>query len=239
MARPRKTVRVCCEPDVNVFGVKGIPANEVRTMSVEMFESIRLIDYKSLNQEEAASLMGVARTTVQRLYKEGRKMIAQALLEGTAIRVEGGAYKVEETDHPACRCRSLSQEHVVVVAIKEGRIAECFGEADAFVRAIFDDDGLVRQDRIEPDQNAKKIACRRFLMSLGADTLIVGSMGKKAYPRYVQSGIATLQASGSVQDALAAFEADTLEDLKHHLTDGDCHEGDCDDEHHGEGCCQE
>ena len=242
MARPRKTVRVCCEPDVNVFGVKGVPANVVKSMSVEMFESLRLIDYKNLNQEEAAALMGVARTTVQRLYKEARKMIAQALIEGTAIRIEGGAYKVENMDHPACRCRSLSQEKVVIVALKDGMIANRFNEADAFERIIFDEGKLMRKDRIVPDGNTKHFACRRLLMSLGADALIVGSMGRKAHRKYVQSGIDTWHASGALDETIERYEKDALQELKHHLVEDNEVEK-CDDhEHknHGEkGCCED
>ena len=45
-------------------------------LSVEEFETIRLIDYEGLNQELCAERMGVGRGTVQALYAEARKKTA-------------------------------------------------------------------------------------------------------------------------------------------------------------------
>ena len=50
------------------------------TLSLEEYETIRLIDYSGLNQEQCASQMHVARTTVQRIYTEARKSGYKKLL---------------------------------------------------------------------------------------------------------------------------------------------------------------
>ena len=67
MPRPRKWRKVCCLPDVNRFGPLDSPVEKehVVIMTVDEYETIRLIDLEGLSQEECASQMHVARTTVQ------------------------------------------------------------------------------------------------------------------------------------------------------------------------------
>ena len=61
-------------------------------LKVEELESIRLKDYLRLSQEEAAERMGVSQPTFHRILSEARRKIAEAFIEGKAIRVEGGDY---------------------------------------------------------------------------------------------------------------------------------------------------
>jgi predicted DNA-binding protein (UPF0251 family) len=61
-------------------------------LKVEELESIRLKDYLRLSQEEAAERMGVSQPTFHRIVSEAHRKIAEALVEGKAIRVEGGNY---------------------------------------------------------------------------------------------------------------------------------------------------
>lgn len=108
MSRPRKYRRVCGLPATNLFGpVEGCctqSANHI-VMSVEEFEAIRLIDLQGLMQEECATQMKVARTTVQRIYNEARRKIAQSLVEGQMLRVEGGNFQVCENVPVHLRCK--------------------------------------------------------------------------------------------------------------------------------------
>lgn len=61
-------------------------------LKVEELESIRLKDYLRLSQDEAAERMGVSQPTFHRILSEARRKIAEALVEGKAIRIEGGNY---------------------------------------------------------------------------------------------------------------------------------------------------
>ncbi|MBA1336984.1 MAG: hypothetical protein HPY66_3420 [Firmicutes bacterium] len=63
-------------------------------MTVEEYETIRLIDLEGLTQEECADRMDVARTTVQRIYNDARKKLAEALVNGNVLKIEGGNYKL-------------------------------------------------------------------------------------------------------------------------------------------------
>ena len=61
-------------------------------MSVDEFESIRLIDLEGLTQEECAARMQVARATVQAIYAAARRKIATCLVFERELRIEGGDY---------------------------------------------------------------------------------------------------------------------------------------------------
>jgi predicted DNA-binding protein (UPF0251 family) len=96
MARPRKMRRICTLPKVDKFGPLDISkqVSESIIMTVEEYETIRLIDLEELNQEQCADTMEVARSTVQRIYDDARKKIADSLINGKVLKIEGGDYKV-------------------------------------------------------------------------------------------------------------------------------------------------
>ena len=96
MARPRKWRNVCDLPQRNRFGPIGSPVDfEDRIiMTVDEYEAIRLIDTEGLSQEECAAQMKVARTTVQGIYAEARKKLAESLVDGKVLLIEGGEYRL-------------------------------------------------------------------------------------------------------------------------------------------------
>jgi len=104
MSRPNKPRTVCGLPEYHMFGPKGIKANllEKITLLVDEYEVIRLIDEQGMDQAEAAEHMGVARTTVQRIYTISRQKIANALVNGKILMIEGGDYVLCDDDCEAC-----------------------------------------------------------------------------------------------------------------------------------------
>ncbi|MFA7689118.1 MAG: DUF134 domain-containing protein [Bacilli bacterium] len=92
MPRPIKRRIICSEPKINIFGPPNYNRYQYINMNLEEYETIRLIDYKNLTQEECAELMGVARTTIQKIYDDARKKIADAIVNGKTIKIEGGNY---------------------------------------------------------------------------------------------------------------------------------------------------
>lgn len=111
MARPRKRRRVCTLPEVNRFGPVGMWENisESVIMTVEEYEVIRLMDLEGLNQVECADIMGVARSTIQRIYDNARKKLADSLVNGKILKIEGGDYKLcsdfeDKEDCEGCIC---------------------------------------------------------------------------------------------------------------------------------------
>jgi predicted DNA-binding protein (UPF0251 family) len=100
MPRPRKWRKVCCLPNYIKFGPldKTINDEHFIKMTVDEYETIRLIDLEGLNQEESSKQMGIARTTVQGIYIEARKKLADSLVNGKVLWIEGGEYTLCDTD---------------------------------------------------------------------------------------------------------------------------------------------
>lgn len=96
MPRPRKCRKVCCLPQSDIYGPLNTTIKEDHfvTMTVDEYESIRLIDLEGFTQEECANQMNIARTTVQGIYNEARRKLAESLVNGKVLRIEGGDYKL-------------------------------------------------------------------------------------------------------------------------------------------------
>jgi predicted DNA-binding protein (UPF0251 family) len=71
------------------------------------YEAIRLLDYEGMNQEHAAEQMNVSRPTLTRIYEKARKTIAQALVEGKMIVIEGGNVQFEKQWFRCKKCFKL------------------------------------------------------------------------------------------------------------------------------------
>ena len=96
MPRPRKCRTVYGLPKSKRFGPLDIENENMKPviMTVEEYETIRLIDLEGLTQEECSSRMGVARTTVQGIYVDARRKLAQSLVTGAPLHIKGGHYKL-------------------------------------------------------------------------------------------------------------------------------------------------
>jgi len=96
MPRPTKWRRVAFLPETTYFKPVGIPLRTLEEicLSVEEAEAIRLKDLKGLEQEECAEEMNISRPTFQRVLGSARQKIADALLNGKAIKIEGGNFEM-------------------------------------------------------------------------------------------------------------------------------------------------
>jgi len=118
MPRPVKWRKVCCMPESNQFGPLNMEAEsrESVNMTIDEYETIRLIDLEQFTQEECAAHMNVARTTVQGIYNEARKKLAESLVNGKVLFIEGGEYRLcdgseIECGHPGCHRRKHSSDN--------------------------------------------------------------------------------------------------------------------------------
>ncbi|MBL7160899.1 MAG: DUF134 domain-containing protein [Candidatus Aenigmarchaeota archaeon] len=95
MPRPRICRRVGFRPGVTYYKPAGIRMAELEEsiLRVEELEAVRLKDLEGMEQEEAAKKMGISQPTFHRLLLSSRRKIADALVNGKAIRVEGGSYR--------------------------------------------------------------------------------------------------------------------------------------------------
>lgn len=96
MPRPRFCRRVAGAPIAPVFKPAGIPASQLEevVLTLDEFEAIRLADGEALYQEQAAEKMNVSRQTFGRIIESAHKKIADCLVRGKALRIEGGVVAV-------------------------------------------------------------------------------------------------------------------------------------------------
>jgi len=95
MPRPCRCRHVRCTPDANYFKPRGIPVDQLKeiNLTLDELEAIRLADFCDLYQEDAAARMKISRQTFGNIIKSAHKKIADALLQGKALKIEGGFIK--------------------------------------------------------------------------------------------------------------------------------------------------
>lgn len=113
MARPCKRRRICALPGCERFGPKGQSLREQPpvTMTLDEFETIRLIDLEGMTQEQCALQMSIARTTVQAIYNNARRKIADCLVNEKELSIEGGDYVLCDGNHEGCGCGHRCRHH--------------------------------------------------------------------------------------------------------------------------------
>jgi predicted DNA-binding protein (UPF0251 family) len=123
MARPFCCRRVAGEPESNYFKPRGVPLlslDEV-VMTVDEFEAIRLADLEGLYQEQAAGRMGISRPTFGRIIESAHRKVADALVGGKALKIEGG--EVTMLGQRLFRCNDC--QHTWSVPYGTGRPSAC------------------------------------------------------------------------------------------------------------------
>lgn len=100
MARPQKDRIVAFNPNVSYFKPRGIPLLELEEvgLTVDGREAIRLADLQGMSHEDAGKLMGVSRATFGRIVQRARQVVADALINGKAINIEGGNYRIADSE---------------------------------------------------------------------------------------------------------------------------------------------
>lgn len=109
MPRPVKWRRVAFIPGVRYYIPVGVPQCnlEENVLKIEELEAIRLKDLEGLEQEECAERMEVSRQTFQRILIEARKKVTDSLVNGKAVRIEGGNFT---SNICPVRCLNCQQE---------------------------------------------------------------------------------------------------------------------------------
>ncbi len=125
MSRPVKLRYVAQIPSTASFGPVGIPANALQELrlSVEEVESIRLKDLEGLEQEECAQNMRISRPTFHRILGAARKKLADALVNGKSLQIEGGNFGLPQSRF---RCNNDGHEwNVPFEALARGLPLSC------------------------------------------------------------------------------------------------------------------
>ena len=243
MPRPRKCKTVCHFPQTLSF----IPEESTRQcapviLTVDEYETIRLIDREGLSQEQCGTHMGVARTTVQQLYASARRKLAFALVEGCPLRIAGGDFRLCNGGDTACSDGSCFKQRIyqqyekpkgdlimrIAVTYENGEIFQHFGHTEQF--KVYDvADGAITASQIIDTNGSGHGALAGVLTALNADILICGGIGGGAQMALAAAGIRLYGGvSGNADAAVEALLAGKLDfnpnvQCSHH------------DHHHGEG----
>jgi predicted DNA-binding protein (UPF0251 family)/predicted Fe-Mo cluster-binding NifX family protein len=204
MSRPSKCRRVEFLPNMTYFKPAGVPLKNLEevSMSVEEAEAIRLKDLEGLEQEQGAEKMNISRPTYQRILASARYKIADALLNGKAIRIEGGNFEVA--------FRKTIKDGIIKVAISataptlDADIDPRFGRCRYFI--------IVNPETMEYETldntetvvgEGAGIATAKILTGKNIDVVIMGNCGPNAYDALKAAGIKVItDASGKVKDAV-------------------------------------
>ncbi len=112
MPRPKHFRSITSPPIMLGYKPFGIPLHALETITLHFdeYESLKLLDYTGMNQEDAAKQMQVSRPTLTRIYEQARKKLATAFVEGKAIRIEGGEVTFDKAWFRCKHCHRLTSE---------------------------------------------------------------------------------------------------------------------------------
>ena len=113
MARPLKCRLIERKPSIDYFKPRGIPLGELEEVSLALdeFEALRLADLNGMYQEDASQEMRVSRATFGNILSRAHKKMADALINGKAIRIVGGVYDMKERNRCRQRARCQGSHH--------------------------------------------------------------------------------------------------------------------------------
>ncbi|WP_243547270.1 DUF134 domain-containing protein [Pseudodesulfovibrio tunisiensis] len=226
MPRPRKCRRVEEAPKATYFKPRGIPLMDLTDiyLAVEGLEALRLADFEGLTMEEGAERMNVSRHTFGRILAEARRVTAEALVKGQALRIEGGNYEIEgrssaesESEEPRPARGPIKESSMTKVAVtSEGptlqdMIDPRFGRAGGFVVVDVDTMEFEYVDNGASQtmaQGAGIQAAERVAQS-GAQIVLTGYVGPKAFDALKAVGIKVGQDLDgmTVAEAVEKFKA--------------------------------
>ncbi len=235
MARPCKCRRIVSFPDHWEFSAKhNENETEAVLLSLDEYETIRLIDHEGRSQEECAASMDVARTTVTSIYESARRKLSVMIVEGRPLRITGGAYRLSTDENRKIEAKG---EHGMRIAVtyENGSVGQHFGRTAEFKLYDIENGEIVKEQVISTNGQGHGMLAG-ILKEAEADQLICGGIGMGARNALEECGIDLHPGvTGDADEAVKAYLAGTLasdpEETCHHHDHEEGHE--C---HHDHGC---
>lgn len=254
MARPTRCRKICIEPAYDCFRPEGISVGEKVNMTVDEYETIRLIDLNKYTHEQCAELMRISRTTVTEIYESARYKLADSVINGKVLQISGGNYCLcDGTDTFCCnrRCRrvDISVEKIKIkrkgerqmrigVTYENGEIFQHFGHTEQF--KLYDvENGEIKETQVVDTNGQGHGALASFLTEAGVDVLICGGIGGGAQSALAAAGIRLYGGvSGNADEAVRNYIAGDLNynpdvHCTHHENGHSCGGHSCHEDKHG------
>lgn len=122
MVRPKRHRWVGKEPLIDYFKPRGTPIWQLEEIILthEEYEALRLKEVENYDQIKAAGLMNISQPTYSRVLDSARKIVADAIINGKALKIEGGVFKIVQRKFNCFQCK-----HEWEVAFGTGRPEKC------------------------------------------------------------------------------------------------------------------
>lgn len=237
MSRPKKRRTVCDLPRFSRFAPLDIPrgAEGAIIMTVDEYEVLRLIDGERLTQQETSEKMQVSRTTVQAIHDQASRKMAECLVNGRELIIEGGDY---QTCTGSRRCRwktscprnakdrrmdglsgttSGGKEETMIIVVptnKDGKTVDGMLARAAQFAVV--ENGTVRyvSNDAAHSQGGAGVKAAQQLIDLGANVVITRLCGVNAAEVLAAANVKLYQVKGDfLEENLAAYQEGTLERL--------------------------
>ena len=237
MARPTRCRRIERLPEYRSFSPDDVHAAESVCMTVDEFETLRLLDDEGLTQEGCAARMNIARTTVTAIYDSARRKVADALVHGKRLLITGGCCAFEPVELTQTIMEKGNNSMRIAVTYENGEVYQHFGHTEQF--KLYDvADGAIVAEQVVDTNGSGHGALAGFLQAARVDALICGGIGMGAQMALADAGIRLYAGVQGSADAAAkalaegnlTYDPDARCD--HHGHHGEGHE--C-GHHHGEG----
>jgi len=207
MARPLNERRLGAPIPPRVMKPAGIPARELEEvrLGLDEAEALRLADLEGLYQEAAARSMGVSRQTFGRIVETARRKIADAVLNGKSLRIDGDTSFISEQGETIMK---------IAVPSRDGLVDEHFGHCKEFLVYRLENGALIDEKTIPSPQGCGcKTGISAELARAGVSHLVAGNMGEGAVRVLTSHGIKVVRgASGEARAAAQSFAQGTLQD---------------------------
>ena len=204
MPRPKRSRRICEFPDVLEFSPDDREADGSVVLTLEEYQTIRLVDLQKMTHEQCAKQMDISRTTVTEIYESARAKIADCIVNGRRLLIAGGNYRLcsgrEQCPMHQCAVSdigpllpdvSLKEKGDcmrVAVTYENGQVFQHFGHTENF--KVYDiEDGKVTASQVVNTNGQGHGALAGCLQMMQADAMICGGIGPGAQMALDQMGI--------------------------------------------------
>lgn len=251
MARPTRCRRICTEPRYSSFHPGSQEKKDPVLLTVDEYESLRLIDYEKRTHEQCARQMGISRTTVTEIYERARTKVADCLVNGKPLKITGGNYRLCDGTARQCCGRTCTKQipetagrrkddgtMKIAVTYDNGMIFQHFGHTEQFKVYTVEDNQITDTEIVSSGGNGHG-ALAGLLSGQQIDVLICGGIGGGAQNALASCGIRLYGGvSGEADRAVDAFLAGELDYDPHVHCDHHSHHGEghsCGEQTHGCG----
>ncbi len=225
MPRPQRYRRICNKPAFTEFSPDNGTESEPIVLTLDEFETIRLMDLEKQTHEQAAKQMEIARSTVTEIYECARRKIADSIVNGHRLVISGGNYRLCDGSSSWCHrknCQKQNQKNAhnrivkgekamrIAVTYEGGDIFQHFGHTEQF--KVYDvEDGKIISSQVIDTNGSGHGALAGLLATANIDVLICGGIGGGAQIALAEAGIKLYGGvSGNADAAVAALLAGNL-----------------------------